>query len=70
NLYVTDYGNHMIRKIVISSGEVTTLAGSTTSGFNDGTGTSAYFSGPWAITSDGTYFYVADTSNNMIRKIE
>ena len=42
NLYVADYGNHRIRKIVISTGVVTTLAGSS-SGSTDATGTSAKF---------------------------
>ena len=48
NLYVADYGNHRIRKIVIDNGTVTTLAGtgSTCSSDCDGTtGTSASFNG-------------------------
>ncbi|MDC7123931.1 MAG: hypothetical protein PQJ46_00090 [Spirochaetales bacterium] len=69
NLYVTDYNNNMIRKIVISTGEVTTLAGSTEAGSADGTGTDARFDLPSGITTDGTNLYVADYSNNMIRKI-
>jgi len=68
NLYVTDYGNHRIRKIVISTGVVTTLAGSS-SGTTDATGTSASFSYPTGITTDGTNLYVADQSNQRIRKI-
>jgi hypothetical protein len=71
NLYVTDGGNHMIRKIVISTGVVSTLAGSAgSSGSADGTGTSARFSSPHEITSDGTNLYVADRNNHKIRKIE
>ncbi|MBC8259352.1 MAG: fibronectin type III domain-containing protein [SAR324 cluster bacterium] len=70
NLYVTENGNHTIRKIVISTGVVTTLAGTAgTSGSNDATGTSATFRQPKAITTDGTNLYVADTGNNKIRKI-
>jgi len=45
NLYVADEGNHRIRKVVISSGQVETLAGSS-SGCANGTGTGATFSGP------------------------
>jgi len=69
NLYVADYNNDRIRKIVISTGVVTTLAGSS-SGFADATGTSASFNFPRAITTDGTNLYVADTYNHRIRKIE
>ncbi|MBL0265618.1 MAG: hypothetical protein IPQ05_17560 [Leptospiraceae bacterium] len=68
NLYVADSNNHRIRKIVISSGVVTTLAGSS-QGFLDGTGTAAQFFNPVGLTMDGTNLYVGDTSNHRIRKI-
>ena len=70
NLYVADYGSHTIRKIVISTGAVTTLAGTVgTSGTTDGTGTSASLNKPYDITTDGTNLYVADYLNHTIRKI-
>ena len=69
NLYVVDTSNHLIRKIVISTGAVTTLAGTGSSGSANGTGTSASFDNPYGITTDGTNLYVADTSNQLIRKI-
>ena len=69
NLYVAEYGNHLIRKIVISTGAVTTLAGTGSSGSANGTGTSASFYNPIGITTDGTNLYVADYSNHLIRKI-
>ena len=69
NLYVTEQGNHIIRKVVITTGEVTTLAGSGVFGFADGTGTEAQFYSPQGITTDGTNLYVADNSNNTIRQI-
>jgi sugar lactone lactonase YvrE len=70
NLYVADTYNHTIRKIVILTGAVTTLAGTAgTSGSADGTGTSAKFNTPFGITTDGTNLYVADTYNHAIRKI-
>jgi hypothetical protein len=70
NLYVADSSNHMIRKLGIGSGVVTTLAGSTTSGSVDGTGVAARFNGPGAITNDGVNLYVADSANHMIRQIK
>jgi len=70
NLYVADMFNHLIRKIVISTGAVTTVAGTGSQGSADGTGTSASFYRPTGITTDGTNLYVADYVNNLIRKIE
>jgi len=72
NLYVTDYGNNTIRKIVIATAQVTTFAGTAGSaGTTDGIGTAAKFNVPKGITIDptGTNLYVADYSNNTIRKI-
>jgi len=69
NLYVADSGNNKIRKIVIATGVVSTLAGSGTAGADEGTGIAATFSGPTGIASDGTNLYVADTGNVKIRKI-
>jgi sugar lactone lactonase YvrE len=68
-IYVTDTGNNRIRKVT-SGGVVTTLAGSGTRAFADGTGTGASFNLPRgiAIGPDGT-IYVADTGNHRIRKV-
>jgi sugar lactone lactonase YvrE len=70
NLYVADTGNSTIRKIVIATGAVTTLAGTAlTAGHADGTGAAASFSSPAGITTDGTNLFVADTGNSTVRKI-
>ena len=69
NLYVADYGNHLIRKISPTL-VVTTLAGSGVVGFNNATGTAAQFNEPEAVTVDTSgNVYVADTGNAVIRKI-
>jgi hypothetical protein len=71
NLYVTEYNTHIIRKIVISSGVVTTVAGTSGSaGSTDGTGADARFYKPYGLTSDGTSLYVTDNLGNIIRKID
>ena len=74
NLYMTDFINRTIRQIVISSGVVTTVAGtpgplSTDKGPLDGIGTAARFNQPNGITTDGTNLYVTDSNLNTIRKI-
>lgn len=69
NLYVGDAQNHMIRKIVIASGEVTTFAGTGSIGLVDGAGSTALFNYPSGITTVGNNLYVADSVNNRIRKI-
>ncbi len=70
NLYVSDWGNHTIRKIVLSTAEVTTVAGSITAGHAEGTGTAARFSAPAGMAFDATgNLFIADQANNLIRKI-
>jgi sugar lactone lactonase YvrE len=69
-LFLTDSGNNNVRKIAISTGTVTTVAGSVIPGSADGTGAAAGFNSPAGITTDGTNLYVADSKNNIIRKIE
>jgi hypothetical protein len=70
NLFVADIDG-TIRKVVLSNGNVTTVAGSaTTKGSQDGTGVRALFSEPQGVASDGAgNLYVADTGNHTIRKI-
>lgn len=69
NIYVADSANHKIRKIT-SVGVVSTLAGSGTAGFANGTGVAAQFLFPSGLAVDASgNVYVADTNNQMIRKV-
>jgi MYXO-CTERM domain-containing protein len=69
NVYVSDTGNHKIRKIT-PAGVVSTLAGAGVSGYADGTGETARFREPSGIAADATgNVYVADWGNHAIRKI-
>ena len=68
NVYVADEANEMIRKI--TSGSVSTLAGSGTPALTDGTGANASFWEPTGIAVDSAgNVYVADNVNNAIRKV-
>ena len=70
NVYVADTDNYTIRKIT-PAGVVTTLAGlAGVSGSADGNGSAARFDYPGGVAVDSVgNVYVADTSNNTIRKI-
>jgi len=71
NLYLADTDNNTIRKIVASTGAVSTLAGlAGNPGDTDGAGSSASFNNPSGVAVDGSgNVYVADTMNNTLRKV-
>ncbi len=69
NLYVADSGYYCIWKIT-PDGKGVVLAGSHEIGKADGTGSAASFDSPSAIAVDASgNVYVADSGNNLIRKI-
>jgi sugar lactone lactonase YvrE len=70
NLYVTDPNNKRVRKIVIATGSVTTIAGNGTSTITDGLALSNGMSPADDITFglDGN-LYVLETSGSRVRKI-
>lgn len=68
--FIADTGNHTIRIIDPLLGIVTTLAGSTTAGSADGTGSTASFNAPEGLALDAAgNLFVADTGNSTIRKV-
>uniref|UniRef100_A0A0D3JNB6 BTB domain-containing protein n=2 Tax=Emiliania huxleyi TaxID=2903 RepID=A0A0D3JNB6_EMIH1 len=62
----------MIRRVEVATGAVTTIAGSGERGDADGVGDAAEFNNPSGITMspDGNALFVADWSNNKIRRVE
>jgi streptogramin lyase len=71
NLFVADFGNHTIRKVVVATGIVTTLAGAPgEAGSTDGMGTDARFCNPNGLAMDGQgNLFVTDQCYKTIRKI-
>ena len=72
NLYIADSFNRRIRK-VDSSATITTIAGTGEFGFggDGGPATEARLRSPTGVAVDGAgNLYIADTSNNRIRKVD
>ena len=75
---ITDSDNHSIRKLVLATGSVSTIAGSAgVAGWSDSTWTNTMctggrLDGPGGITitPDGTRAYIADTNNHTIRVLD
>jgi DNA-binding beta-propeller fold protein YncE len=70
---VVEIDNHIVRKIALVTGEVTTLAGlASSSGSADGIGTNSRFNGPVfvAIAPDGLYALVPEWNNHVIRRVD
>jgi len=72
NLYIADTNNQRIRKVNISTGTITTVAGSGSVGLgcNGGVATAVGLHNPYGVAADGLgNIYIADTSNQCIRKV-
>ena len=71
-IFIADTANHRIRK-VDASGIITTVAGDGTAGYSGegGPAVSASLNSPYAVALDSSgNLYIADLSNNRIRKVE
>ena len=72
NIYIADDGNERIRKVAVSTGLISTVAGTGTAGYNgDGIlATSAEINSPPGVALDSAAnIYIADRGNNRIRKV-
>jgi hypothetical protein len=72
NIYIADHGNHRIRKVTVSTGIISTIAGTGTNGYSgdNGAATSAALYWPSGVVLDTAGdVYIADTYNYRIRKV-
>ena len=72
NVYIADSQNSRIRKITVSTGVITTIAGTGTAGYSGdgGPSTSAQINYPLGVTFDSAgNLYIADTQNNVVREV-
>ena len=73
NLYIADTMNHRVRKVEAITGTITTIAGTGQHRFSGdgGPATSAALNEPTALAVDGKgQLYIADQSNNRVRKVD
>jgi trimeric autotransporter adhesin len=73
DLFFIDGGNNCVRKIAMSTGNISTVAGSATAGFagDGGPATAAQFSYLTALVFDiAGNMYIADRGNGRIRKVK
>jgi sugar lactone lactonase YvrE len=70
-LYVLDSQANTVRKIDLSTGAVTTIAGAAhVIGSADGTGPNASFNGPTALALDGAGdLFISDSGNDTVRQL-
>ena len=70
-LYIADSDNNTIRRVTLADMNVKTIAGQAgTAGKTDGPASKSQFSSPRGIAVDKKAIYVADTGNDVIRKID
>lgn len=71
-LYTAEWSGHRVRRIDLTTNEVSTVAGTGTSGVEAGVGTAAKFQFPWGLALDDTdqHLYVASWNGTGLHKIE
>ena len=76
NIYIADFENNRIRKVTVSTGMISTVAGSGIAGYQNGfsgdggPATAATIYGPNAVAVDNAgNMYISDGNNQRIRKV-
>lgn len=70
DIYITDTYLNSVRKFDTASGQITTIAGGNGPGATNSTPLASSFSSPYGIVKIANALYVADTTNQVIRKID
>ena len=73
NIYIPDYNNQRIRKVTVSTGEITTIAGSGYNGFDGdgGMATDAKLSFPNSVSVDAAgNVYFTEMGNSTVRRVD
>jgi glucose/arabinose dehydrogenase len=73
NLYIADADNYVVRKVDVSTGDISTIAGNGTLGYSGdgGAATSAELESPHGLALDGAdNLYIADASSAVVRKVD
>ena len=73
DIFIADSGNNVVRKVDLSTGVISTVAGNGTSGYSGdgGAATSAQLNDPTGIAVDAAGdLVIADSGNNVIREVD
>ena len=73
NMFFVEMQNHLVRKVAVGSGQITTVAGTGEKGFSGdgGPAVKATFNVPHSIALDGRGgLYIADIGNHRIRRVD
>ena len=70
HLYILDRGFRRVLEVSLEGGSPIVITGGGSTGYADGSGISAQFNFPSAITNTKDSLFVADTCNNNIRRVD
>ena len=69
-LWVADTYNHKIKRVDAHTGRCLTMLGDGIAGNKDGQGRDSQFFEPSGLSAIGTYLFIADTNNHVIRRVK